>query len=183
MTNTKFTSLKILLILVNIATICKLCKRFLSLLDPKAHRWTYIIARHPLSVVRPTVACQHFQTTSPLKLTKFHISHIIYRPWERGGVARRGRIMPFYPNRIRTLVAVLTCSCHWLIMGKMKNDLYCFYCYLTAGILTNVLQEYSFSSPLQNIIFVQTSEFQCLPWQPKLLNLWKDLMKSSPQKP
>ena len=47
-------------------------------------------------------------------------------------------------------------------MGKLKIGLYC---YLTADILTKVLQKCSLSSPLSNILFfVQTSDFA------KLLN-------------
>ena len=36
----------------------------------------------------------------------------------------------FSLNRIRTLVAIATYSCHWLIMGKLKIGIYC---YVTAG--------------------------------------------------
>ena len=42
----------------------------------------------------------------------------------------RGR----YLNRIRTLVAMVTYSCHW----NKKNDIYCYH---AAGILTKVLQK------------------------------------------
>ena len=45
---------------------------------------------------------------------------------------------------------------------KAKNEIYC---YLTADILTKVVQKYSFSSPLPSMNFVQTTEFDWL--QPK----------------
>ena len=61
--------------------------------------------------------------------------------------------MLFCSSRIRTLVAMATYSFHWLIMGKMELDIYC---YLTVDILTKVLQKCSLSSPLWSIwIFSQ----------------------------
>ena len=79
--------------------------------EPKTHWWVYSIGRHPSSVV-----CQHFQTTSPLKPWSRHLpnfTYSIYRPGEQ--------IIVFCSNRIRTLVAMATYSCHWLIMGKSGN--------------------------------------------------------------
>ena len=38
-----------------------------------------------------------------------------------------------------------------IIMGKMKISIYC---YVTADILTNVLQKCSLSSPLPNVLFL-----------------------------
>ena len=51
----------------------------------------------------------------------------------------------FYPNRIRILFAMVTSVDIDLQWGKMKNGIYC---YLTAGILTKVLQKFSLSSPV-----------------------------------
>ena len=50
-------------------------------------------------------------------------------------------------NRIRTLVAMATNSYPLTYNGKMKNGIYC---YVTADILTYVLQKCSLSSPLPN---------------------------------
>ena len=51
------------------------------------------------------------------------------------------------------------------LMGNVKTILYC---YLTADIVTRVLQKCSLSRPLPNIFcFVQSSEFDWLPWQQK----------------
>ena len=54
----------------------------------------------------------------------------------------------FCSNRTRTLVAY---SCHWLIMGKVKVGIYC---YLTADVLTEVLQKWPLSSPLPDILIL-----------------------------
>ena len=67
-----------------------------------------------------------------------------------------------------------TCSCHWLIMGKNENSIYC---YLTADILTKVLQKCSWSSPLPHI----HPKFDWLPWQPKGKLCEKNIKKSTPQ--
>ena len=58
-------------------------------------------------------------------------------------------------------------SFHRLIMGKVKVGLYF---YLSEDILTEVLQNCSLSSPHvpnKYMNFVQTAEFDWLPWQPK----------------
>ena len=62
---------------------------------------------------------------------------------------------------------------------KMKVGLYF---YLFTDILTKVFKKCSLSSALPNIIFVQSSEFNWLTWQPRL-NLQKNVQKSFPQKP
>ena len=103
---------------------------FISSPEPTVYMWAYNIGRHPSSV-RPSV--QHFQTTSPLKpWSRFlpNFTYNIYRPGER--------IIVFCSNRIRTLVARATYSCHWLIMGKVEIGIYC--C-LTADILTKDFSE------------------------------------------
>ena len=48
-------------------------------------------------------------------------------------------------------------------MGKVKLGLYF---YLTADILTHVLQKCSMSSPLHMNV-VQPAEYVCLQWQPE----------------
>ena len=75
---------------------------------------------------------QHFQTTSPLKpwrrfLPKFTCS--LYLQGER--------IMTFCLSQIRTLVAMATYNCHWLIMGKKTIDIYCY----VTGCFTEILLE------------------------------------------
>ena len=58
-----------------------------------------------------------------------------------------------------------TYSFHRPIMGKVKVGLYF---YLIVDILTKVFQKCCFNSPLPIIKnFVQTAEFDWLPWQPK----------------
>ena len=68
----------------------------------------------------------------------------------------------FRSNRIRTLVPMATYNCHSLIIGKVEMDIYC---YLTADILTEMFLELSSTNRMN---FVQTAEFDWLPWQPKL---------------
>ena len=65
-------------------------------------------------------------------------------------------------------------------MGKVKVGLYY---YLIADILTKVLHRCSLSSPLPNMNFVQTSEFDWLPWQLKGQICEKNIKKSPPGKP
>ena len=76
----------------------------------------YVGIRRP-SVRRPSVVCQHFQTTSPLsrEADSFHISHI-------ASIGRGNEKFVFYSNRIRTLVAMATYSSHRLIIGKEEID-------------------------------------------------------------
>ena len=63
----------------------------------------------------------------------------------------------------------LTCN------GKMKIGINC---YLVADILAKVFQKCLISSPLANIIFVQTAEFDWLPWQSKGLICGEKIISS-----
>ena len=67
-------------------------------------------------------------------------------------------------NRIRTLVAMSTYSCHWLTMGKVEISNYC---NLTVVILTKFYRNVSWVVFYQNMNFVQTADINWLPWQPK----------------
>ena len=72
-------------------------------------------------------------------------------PQHSGERYRTNGPLVFYPNRIRTQVAVATYSCHWLIVGKNEN----WHLLLSADIWQKFYR---------NFPFVQTSEFD---WQPK----------------
>ena len=106
--------------------------------DPKAHRWAYSIGRHPSSVRGPSSAFSNGNFTEAMKLilTKFHIYYL----WA-GGTNK----CVFCSNRIRTLVAMATCTCHWIIREKVETGIYC--C-LTADIFIKVLQKWCLRSPL-----------------------------------
>ena len=165
---------------------------FISSPQPKAHRWTYSIGRHPSSVVNifkwhllwshETDSCQISHTTSI-------------------GQGSKKLCFFFCSNRLRTLVAMTTYSFHWLIMGKVEIGIYC--C-LTADILTNVLQKCSlsenrcsllshsryFDRSFIEIFLYQAYEFcpNCWGWlvamATKRLYFRKNMKKkSSPQKP
>ena len=135
-----------------------------SSLEPKDHRWAYSIGRHPSSV-RPSSSSssvrQHFQRTSQKPWSRFlpYFTYGIYRQAER-------KILFFFcPIRLRTLVAMATYSCHWLIMVKNENW----------RLLRRNRQYFdkSFSemflewSSTNHMHFVQISDFDWLPWQPK----------------
>ena len=90
-----------------------------------------------------------------VKIFKWHLlwSHEA-DPYQISPIASIGRgtnDMVFCSSQIRTLVAMATDCCLWLIMGKVEISIYC--C-LTADILTKVLQKYSLSSHLPNIWFL-----------------------------
>ena len=55
-------------------------------------------------------------------------------------------------------------------MGKVKIEIYC---YLIADILTKVLQKCLLSDPPSSVSLIETSQFDWLPWQLKVLNLWE----------
>ena len=66
----------------------------------------------------PSVVCQNFQTTSPLKPRSRFFSYFTYSIYRSGE-----RIIVFFcSGRIRTLVAMTTYSSHRLIMGKEEID-------------------------------------------------------------
>ena len=103
--------------------------------EQKAHKWAYSIGRHPSSIR------QRFQMTSPLKPWSQLLPNLIYSIYRPGEWIN----MFFCSNWIRTLVAMVSYSCHWLIMGKVEIGIYC---YLTADTLT---KKCSLSSPLPTI--------------------------------
>ena len=75
----------------------------------QARRWAYSIARHLSSV---NIFKQHFLRSH--EADSYHISPIASK-------GRGTNNIIFCPNQIRTLIAMATCSCHWLIMGKNEN--------------------------------------------------------------
>ena len=82
--------------------------------EPKAHMWAYSITRHPLSVVvvRPSsvnIFKRHLLWSH--EADSYHVSNIASI-----GVGTNNGVL--YSNHIQTLVAMVTYSCHWLIMGK-----------------------------------------------------------------
>ena len=93
--------------------------------EPKAHRRAYSIGSHSSSVRRRRR--QHLRTTSPLKpWSRFlpYFTYSIYKQGERIILFVFSFVSFFFffcPNRIRTLVAMATYSCHWLIMGTNEN--------------------------------------------------------------
>lgn len=67
---------------------------FISLAEPKAHRWAHSIIRHLLSIGG---VHQHFQTTSSLKPWSQFLPNFTYSIYRKGE-----RIIVFvYPNQIR----------------------------------------------------------------------------------
>ena len=81
----------------------------LSSPEPKARRWAYSIARHPLSVV--------------INIFKWHLlwSHLADSCHFTYSIYRQGEQITFFfcPNQITILVAMATYSYHWLTMGKL----------------------------------------------------------------
>ena len=98
------------------------CSLFVPLLvhfsspERKAYRWAYSIGSHPSSI-HCGCRCQHFQKTSPLKPWSLFLPYFNYCIYRQGE-----QIMYFFcPRWIRTLVAMATSSCHWLIRGGNEN--------------------------------------------------------------
>ena len=121
----------------------------------------YSIGRYPSSSIRHLVRRQHFQTTSPLKPWSIFLPYFTYSIYKQGEQKK----LFFCPNRIRTLVAMATYTCHWLIMGKNENwNLLLSHCRYFDRNFTELFLEWSSTSYMN---FVQISEFDWLPWQPK----------------
>ena len=136
-----------------------------SLPEPKVHGWAYSFVRHPSSV-RPSTFSNDISSEAmqPI-LINFHN---IYRPGER--------IMVFFfiPNRIRSLVAMATYSCHWLGIRKVKIGIYC---YPTADILIKIIQN-CVSSPLSNNLLIWSNPLSLICFHgDKMLSLWNILKK------
>ena len=117
------------------------------------------------SVVHPSllsvVICQHFQRTSPLKPWSRFLPYFTYSIYRQGGTYQ----IVFCPNRIRTLVAMATYICRWLIMGKNENwHLLLSQCRFFDKTFTEMFLEWSST---KHTFFVVTAKFDWLPWQPK----------------
>ena len=80
--------------------------------------------------------CQHFQNSSLMKRWSRFLLYFTYSIYRQ----KEFIIMPFCFNRIGTLVAMVTYSCHWLIMGKWKLSF--------IAVSMQVSQKCSLSSPL-----------------------------------
>ena len=113
--NFSILSKEVTLLLLNCINLVNLL--VFSSPEPKAHRWAYSIGRYPSSD-RPS-------SSSVVNIFKRHLfwsheadsCHISY-------ISYIGRANEYYcvcPNRIRTLVAMTTYNCHWLIMWKNEN--------------------------------------------------------------
>ena len=87
--------------------------------EPKAHRWACSIGRHPSSVRPSSVVVNIFKRHLlwSHEANSRHISHIA--SIGRGNEYRC--FFFFFPNRIRTMVAMAAYSFHWLITGKSGN--------------------------------------------------------------
>ena len=92
---------------------------------------------------RPSVVCQHFQTTCPLN-REANSSHIS----QTASIGLGNKKLCFYSNPFRTLVAMETYSSHRLIRGKVEIDN--FFC-LIGDIWIFFLQKCLLSSPLRFI--------------------------------
>ena len=77
-----------------------------------------------------------------LLLWSWFLPYFTYSSYRQGG---KQIFVIFVFNPIRTLVVMVTYSCHWLIMGKVEIVIY--FC-LTTDIFTKVLQKCFLSSPL-----------------------------------
>ena len=117
---------------------------FISLPEPKACRWAYSIGWHLSSVLR---RC-HPSSVNIFKRHLLRSRSLPYFTYTSIGGGRNNTVF-FCPNRIRTLVAKTTYSCHWLIMGKNED-----WHLLPSHFLTKLLQKCSLSGPLPNIPFL-----------------------------
>ena len=112
------------------------------------------------------------ETSGCIKWKSYFVLVSIYQIYFTYSIYRHGEqiIVFFCSNRTSTLVAMAAYSFHWLIMGKVEIDIYC---YFTVNILTKVLQNCSLSRPLW-IIWILSK----LIWKAKFAKKYKKIISS-----